>query len=181
MTTALLVIDVQTTLCVGPWAVHDAAGLIDRINSVSRTARAAGAPVVFIQHEDDHPLMRHGSEGWQLAPGLETAEGDLFVRKTTPDSFFKTDLMGKLQARGVTALIVCGAQTDFCVSTTTLGALEHGLPVTLVSDGHSTLDNGVLTAPQIIAHHNRTLSNMDSFGVKVTLVPAAEVVVPPAA
>jgi hypothetical protein len=32
------------------------------------------------------------------------------------------------------------------------------LPVTLVSDGHSTLDNGVLTAPQIIAHHNRTLS-----------------------
>jgi hypothetical protein len=69
MTTALLVIDLQTTLCVGQWAVHGAQDLIGRVNAVSRKARAAGAPVVFIQHEDDHPLMRHGSEGWQLAPG----------------------------------------------------------------------------------------------------------------
>lgn len=173
MTTALLVIDVQTTLCVGPWAAHDAQGLIGRINTVSHALRAAGAPVVFIQHEEDHPLMRHGSEGWQLAPGLETAEGDLFVRKTTPDSFFRTDLQALLQARGVTALVVCGLQTDFCVSTTVLGALEHGYPVTLVADGHSTLDNGVLTAPQIVAHHNATLSRMESFGPRVTLREAA--------
>lgn len=175
MPTALLIIDVQTTLCVGPWAAHDADGLIGRINTVSRKVRAAGAPVVFIQHEEDHELMRHGSPGWQLAPGLETAEGDLFVRKTTPNSFFKTDLQAQLQARGVTEVIVCGLQTDFCVSTTVLGALERGYPVTLVSDGHSTLDNGVLTAPQIIAHHNRTLSHMQSFGPRVALVPAAEV------
>jgi len=30
--------------------------------------------------------------------------------------------------------------------------------VVLVSDAHSTTDNAVLTAQQIIAHHNATLS-----------------------
>jgi hypothetical protein len=33
----------------------------------------------------------------------------------------------------------------------------------------------VLTAAQIIAHHNMTLSNMESFGTRVSLVPAAQV------
>ncbi|MNN70160.1 hypothetical protein D3C81_1859960 [compost metagenome] len=42
----------------------------------------------------------------------------------------------------------------------------------LVADAHSTLDNGVLAAAQIIAHHNTTLGNMSSFGVRAAVVPA---------
>ena len=34
----------------------------------------------------------------------------------------------------------------------------------LVEDAHSTIDNGVLSAAQITAHHNTTLANMTSFG-----------------
>ena len=37
--------------------------------------------------------------------------------------------------------------------------------------------NGVITAAQIVAHHNVTLANIDSFGPKVSAVPAAEVCV----
>ena len=40
MKTAVLVIDVQQGLCVGAQAAHDCAGTIDRINSVTRRARA---------------------------------------------------------------------------------------------------------------------------------------------
>jgi hypothetical protein len=47
--------------------------------------------------------------------------------------------------------------------------------VVLVADAHSTLDNGVLSAAQIIAHHNITLGNMTSFGVRAAVVPAAAV------
>lgn len=61
-------------------------------------------------------------------------------------------------------LVVCGFQSEFCVDTTTRRALALGYPVTLVADGHSTTDNGVLSAAQISAHHNATLTNIVSFG-----------------
>ncbi|HSN67823.1 MAG TPA: cysteine hydrolase, partial [Thermoanaerobaculia bacterium] len=59
--------------------------------------------------------------------------------------------------------------------TTTRRALALGYPVTLVADGHTTIDNGVLKAAQITAHHNETLSNITSFGPRATAVPASEV------
>lgn len=175
MTTVVLVIDVQEALCHGPWAAWEAEALIGRINGVSARARAAGVPVVFIQHEDDHPLLRAGSAGWQLAQGLVAEAADPRIRKTTPDSFHRTELQPLLDRLGIDRLVVCGLQTEYCVDTTTRRALALGYPVTLVSDGHSTLANGVLSAEQIRAHHNQTLGGMDSFGVRVSLVPAEQV------
>lgn len=175
MTTAVLVIDVQNALCHGEWAAWEAEPLIERINTVTARARAAGVPVVFIQHEDDHPLLRTGSHGWQLAEGLVADAADPRIRKTTPDSFHRTELKALLDRLGVERLVVCGLQTEYCVDTTTRRALALGYPVTLVSDGHSTLPNGVLSAEQIRAHHNQTLGAMESFGVRATLVPAGEV------
>lgn len=174
MTTAVLVIDVQNALCHGPWAAWEAGPLIDRINTITARARAAGVPVVFIQHEDDHPMLRAGSDGWQLAAGLVADDADPRVRKTTPDSFHRTELKALLDRAGVDRLVVCGLQTEYCVDTTTRRALALGYPVTLVRDGHSTVPNGVLSAEQIRAHHNQTLGSMESFGVRATLVPADE-------
>ena len=48
-----------------------------------------------------------------------------------------------------------GAQTDQCVNATVRGALERGLGVTVVADGHSTWNEGGETATEIIARHNR--------------------------
>ena len=173
--TALLVIDVQQALCSGPYAVFEAPQVIARINQVASLARRAGAPVFVIQHEEPNSPMAHGAEGWQLAEGLANEPSDIALRKTASDSFHQTPLQAWLQARGVMQLVVCGLQTDFCVDTTIRRALALGYPVTLVADGHSTLDNSVLSAAQIIAHHNETLSHIDSFGPKVRLVPAAGV------
>jgi hypothetical protein len=50
-----------------------------------------------------------------------------------------------------------------------------GYPVQLVADGHSTMDNDVLTAQQIAAHHNATLSSLSSFGPRTRAVPATQV------
>ena len=175
MTTALLIIDVQHALCHGEYAAFEAERVISKINEVSRRVRDAGELVVVIQHESpDDPLV-HGSTGWQLAPGLATAESDVFVRKTATDSFHLTALHEILQQRGITQLIVCGMQSEFCVDTTVRRALALGYPVTLVADGHTTLDNGTLKAAQISAHHNETLANITSFGPRVVAVPAAEV------
>ena len=172
MTTAVLVIDVQSVLCTGANAAFDITGVIDRINAIGAKARAVGAPVVFIQHEEAEGPFKLGCDGWQLASGMETRSDDIRVRKTTPDSFNRTELQALLQARGITQLAICGLQSDFCVDTTVRRALALGYEVVLVADAHSTVDNGVLSAVQIIAHHNTTLSNITSFGPRVRLILA---------
>jgi len=175
MSTALLVIDVQQALCSGPYQAFDARALVRRINEVIQRARLAKLLVVMVQHEEPDGPFQYGAEGWQLDPELQAQADDLSIRKTTPDSFHNTRLLAELQARGITHLVICGMQTEFCVDTTTRRALALGFPVTLVSDGHSTLDNAVLSAAQIIAHHNETLSKMESFGTRARLLPAAQV------
>jgi nicotinamidase-related amidase len=175
MHTALLVIDVQRGLCEGEYAAFEAGPLVSRINAVAKKARAAQVPVMWIHHEETQGPLQHGSAGWQLAPGLETDTHDILLRKTTSDSFLRTGLERLLKVHKVETLVVCGLQTEYCVDTTVRRALGLGYPVVLVSDAHSTLDNGVLTAAQIIAHHNATLSSMDSFGPRVQLVPASQV------
>lgn len=173
MSTALLIIDVQSDLCTGDYACFDIDNVLQRINGLSRAAREAGVPVVLVQHEDDD--LQYGSAGWQLETRLLTDPADLEVRKTTPDSFLRTDLADLLQSRGIDHLVVCGLQSDYCVDTTTRRALAQGYSVTLVGDAHSTVDNAVLSAAQISAHHNAVLGSISSFGKRAKVVPAAEI------
>jgi nicotinamidase-related amidase len=174
MNTALLVIDVQHLLCNGDEAAHDIDGVIERINAVAAKARAAGAPVFMIQHEDDGPLRR-GNDGWQLDARLAVQPDDVHLRKTACDSFHHTELQALLQGRDIERLVVCGLQSEYCVDSTVRRALALGYPVTLVSDAHSTVDNGVLSAAQISAHHTTTLARLESFGPRVTPVATADV------
>ncbi len=175
MKTALLIIDVQHALCSGEHQAFDAERVIERINQVARKMREANMPVIVIQHESLTGSLQHGTDGWQLEKSLEVLASDTFVRKTATDSFHQTNLQAILVQRGVEQLIICGLQSEFCVDTTTRRALALGYPVILVADGHSTRDNNTLTAAQISAHHNETLANIGSFGVRVKTVPAAEV------
>lgn len=170
MRAALLVIDVQQGMTRGEWAVLDADGLIVRINAVIVKARAAGMPIVFVQHEDE--VLVPDSADWQIDDRLDLRGQDLRVRKRGSDAFHQTvlqELLSGLQADG---LVVCGLQSDFCVDSTVRRALALGFPVTLIADGHATMDNGVVSAAQIAAHHNVTLSNLGSYGPRVELVAA---------
>jgi nicotinamidase-related amidase len=173
MKTALLVIDVQQELCEGERRAYESAEVIGRINQVAEKARAAGAVVIFIQHESASGELRYGTDGWRLARGLRVEPTDLRLRKTATDSFHRTELQDILKRHGVTDLVICGMHTEFCVDTTTRRALALGYPVVLVADGHTSEDKRHLSAAQIIIHHNETLSNITSFGPRVRAVPAA--------
>ncbi len=175
MTTALLVIDVQQGLCEGDQASVGWQAVVERINHVAEKARAAGAPVIFIQHESTSDFLTFGSDRWQLANGLVARDTDPRIRKTTPDSFNGTELAATLTAHDVSALVICGMHTEYCVDTTTRRALALGFPVTLVADGHTTAGNAALSAEQIIRHHNLTLAGISSFGPRVSLMAAAQV------
>lgn len=174
MKSALLVIDVQQGLFNPPPA--EAEEVLIRINQLSERARQAGTPVIFIQHQTAHEELAHGSEAWQIHSALQVKAGDHQVDKTTPDSFLHTNLGKLLIAEGITQLVICGYSTEYCVDTTTRRAAGLGYPVVLAADAHTSHDKSHARGLQIRAHHNATLSSIESFGVKIRAVPTAEVI-----
>lgn len=159
-TAAVLVIDVQRGWYGAEPPPHDAAGTLRRINRVTRAARAAGRPVIFIQHDDLDRLMPD-SAAWQLHPDLEQAAGgDHYVRKTTCDAFAGTGLDELLRASGVDTLVLTGCATEFCVDSTLQNAASRGYRIVVITDGHTTRDRPVLRAEQIKAHHNWVWGNL---------------------
>ncbi len=156
---ALIVIDVQN----GVYAYEDTevfAGptLIATINRLIVAARAAGSPVVFVQHEDEWLVA--GSPEWELIKDLDArTDTDIFVGKRHGSAFHATPLEEALRRLGVTEVVLCGLQTELCVDSTLRHAATLNFEVSLVQDAHSTYDTATLTAPQIIEHHNRTLAN----------------------
>jgi len=176
MSSALLIIDVQQALCSGQYQCFDIHRVIDSINQLSTRARKAGVPVVLIQHEEKDSPLAHGAEGWQLTEGLLTEVKDLRVRKTTPDSFYQTDLSKLLPSEDFERLIICGLQTDYCVNATVRKAHELGYDVVLAADAHSTVDNGNISAEDIIAEHNKDLAHLTGATARVDVEPAAEII-----
>ena len=85
---ALLVIDVQNQVVEGAYNKDQ---VISNINSAVMKARAAGVPVVWVQHSDD--WMAIGSDDWQIVPELQPAE--VLVRDLNA-SFSEEDLPGRL-------------------------------------------------------------------------------------
>jgi nicotinamidase-related amidase len=150
--------------------------VVARINGLSARARAAGVPVVIVQHERSEGELVHGTPGWQLVPGLRAAPSDLPVRKRTPDSFLRTPLQALLAERAVQRLVVCGFASEFCIDTTVRSAAAKGYAVTVASDAHTTHDKPHATGLQIRTHENQTLPDITSFGVTIEAVPAAEIV-----
>ena len=156
--TALLVIDVQADMFKPADPVHEGEALLSVISGLIERARAAGAPVVYIQHDSGPGKgLAYGTPGWEVHAAIAPRPGDIRIEKRTPDSFHETSLQQELQARSVNKLILCGMQSEFCVDTTCRRAFSLGYDVTLVSDGHSTWASKQLTADQIRAHHNRVL------------------------
>ena len=158
---ALLIVDMQIGLVeLIPPEVQS--GVLSRITTLLSKAHASGLPVIYIQHDGPkgHPLETH-TKGWDILPSLKPVDGEQVIRKRESDSFFGTTLQQELAKTGITHLIIAGGMTEYCVDTTCRRATSLGYDVTLAGDAHLTRDNEVLTAANIIAHHNLVL---DGFG-----------------
>lgn len=150
--TALIVIDLQVDVTAACW---QAADVLERTAALLAGARAAGIPVLHVQHSE--PSMPIGSPGWQLHDEVAPLPGEPVVHKTYRDAFAGTELDALLAGAGVDTLLVAGAQSDFCIRSTCQAAAVRGYDVTLVSDCHTTedaiVDGIAITAEQVIAHH----------------------------
>jgi len=173
---ALLIVDVQVGL-VELMSPEVQRSVLPRINTMLTKARVSGIPVIHIQHDGlkGHPLETN-TRGWEIHPLLKPADGEPVIRKRESDSFFETALQRELEKRGITHLIIAGGMTEYCVDTTCRRATSLGYDVTLASDAHLTRDNGVLTAANIIAHHNLVLDALGAGDHVVRVKPTDEIV-----
>ncbi|WP_335340098.1 isochorismatase family protein [Collimonas pratensis] len=73
MKSALLIIDVQHDLFEGSRRPFEADAVIERINALTAKARAAGAPVVFVQHEEADSPLEYNSPGCARRPATPSS------------------------------------------------------------------------------------------------------------
>ncbi|WKB37298.1 isochorismatase family protein [Terrilactibacillus sp. S3-3] len=75
------------------------------------------------------------------------------MNKTHANAFYKTDLNDKLVKLNVHQFEICGAQTEYCVDTTIRMAHGLGYKLFMKKGLTTTLNNDLLGAKTIIAHH----------------------------
>jgi nicotinamidase-related amidase len=133
--TALLVVDVQVGVVA---EAIDRDAVVANIARLVDKARAAGTPVVWVQHTSDE--LPSGSPQWKYVPELSIADGEAVVHKRWGDSFEDTDLEQVLASKGVGRIVMAGAQSDACIRSTLHGAVARGYDTLLISDAHTTED-----------------------------------------
>lgn len=172
--TALLIIDTQVGL-IEP--AYQGNVILARIRELLTKARAAQTPVIFVQHDEPKGYeLEVGTPPWEIHPSIAPQVGEAVVHKRASDSFYDTSLDAELHKRGIQHLVVVGGQTEYCVDTTVRRATTMGYEVTLVGDAHTTYDSAVLTAAQIIAHHNDLLNGFRSDTCRILVKPTNEIV-----
>ena len=155
---ALLVIDMQNGLF--EEGAFDPERLVTNVRTLIDHAHSSGVPVIYVQHNEDPQWggsLVAGKPGHDIHTSIAPQPGETIIQKWNPSAFMDTNLQAVLEQQGIKRLVLSGMQSEMCVDSTCRDAYARGYKVTVASDAHSTMDNGVLKAGQIIDHHNATL------------------------
>jgi nicotinamidase-related amidase len=157
--TALIVVDMQAFYVED---VQPAVAIIPNINRLARAFRDRGAAVAWIKmtageggrslwpvyhdnfftpenaarHRDN---LTEGTDGHRLHPALDVADGDIIAIKTRFSAFLPghSDLIEKLEARGIRNVVITGMLTNFCCETSARDAMMLDYRVVMVSDANA--------------------------------------------
>ncbi|SMO77610.1 cysteine hydrolase family protein [Melghirimyces algeriensis] len=168
MNQSLLIIDAQQELIDGNQeasAVFGKEQLIRNINIVIGKAKNYNIPIIFVRDLD---VAEGRGKGFQVHDEINVPQEAEIFDKAATNSFHGTELLSHLQSKEIEHVVIMGCATQHCIDSAVRTATICGLDVTLVSDGHSTTDSDVLSAEQIIKHHNETLHghyNVEHFSI----------------
>lgn len=175
--TALVVIDMQHAwLDPGhaPLEVPAARDIVDPINRIAATLRAAGGTVVYTQHAwgewpeffemftqsdyKDQVIAKTapGTPGHALWHRIDAQADDLRVVKNRPSALIQgsSELDAILRGRGIDTLIITGTLTNACCEATARDAAALNYKVIFVGDA---------TATRSDVEHNAALINVMQF------------------
>jgi nicotinamidase-related amidase len=176
-TSTLVIIDAQNEYLDGKLALPDAKPAVEALARLLAKARAAGAPVVHIQHKGRAGgLFDLDARGGAIIEAVMPASGEHLVQKPLPNAFAQTGLDATLKKLGRTPLVIAGFMTHMCVSSTARAALDLGYKATVAADAAATRDlpdpmGGVISAAAL---HRAALAELaDRFAIvaKVEQIP----------
>lgn len=168
MKQALLIMDAQQELIEGndqEVSVFQKEKLIENINLVIKKATESDALIIFVRDTD---VAEGKGEGFQVHRNINLPADSKTFDKAATNSFYGTGLKEYLDEHEIKHVVIMGCQTEHCIDTAVRTATVSQLDVTLVGDGHSTTGSSVLSAEQIINHHNKILHghyNVDNFSM----------------
>jgi len=176
---ALLLIDVQREYFTreSPLWIPDGPAVLERLQGLLADARAGGAGVVHVRHEEDpsSPVFAAGTDAVETMPEVAPAAGEPVVVKHLPGSFDGTDLDRVLERLGARTVVVAGFMTHMCCDTTARQAAARGFDVVFLADGTATRDltgRSGQTIPHGVIHESVLAAQADGFS---TLMEVQEV------
>ena len=128
-------------------------------------ARELDVPIIFVRDLD---VAEGKGKGFQVHNEINVPTEAAIFDKSATNSFHETGLLKHLKSKHIDHIVIMGCATQHCIDSAVRTATISGFDVTLVGDGHSTMGNDVLSAEQIIKHHNTTLHghyNVDHFSI----------------
>jgi nicotinamidase-related amidase len=138
---AVVIIDAQNEYVNGKLPLVGIAPALDNIAILLKAARAAGSPIIHVQHKGRAGgLFDPGADAFQLAPQAAQMSGEAIVEKPLPNAFAQTNLQDLLVNAGKKQLIVAGFQTHMCISSTVRAALDLGYRTTVIAYAAATRD-----------------------------------------
>ena len=169
----ILLIDLQEEYRTGELVLDRIDNAIERAAEILARARAAGARVVHVAHAGSAGALfdRSAPRGAFIAE-LAPAPGEAVVEKTAPCAFTRTNLAEVLDVGGRRPLVVMGAMTHMCVSSTLRVAAELGYTSVVVGDACATRDlplPGGEVVPAALVHR----ANLAAIGDRFARVVAA--------
>jgi nicotinamidase-related amidase len=194
--TALVVVDMQRDFCT-PGGAFDKLGvditmyppMIPRLARLIDGARAAGAPVIYIQmtvlpgRRSESPaqirfnLRLHlgaegvveplsytpdGSVGQEVIPELAPQEGDWIVKKYRSSAFWGTNLDMLLRSNGIQSIVVSGCTTEGCVESTARDGLFADYYVVIPEDCVASDDRAQHDASLLLMRHRFDLASSEA-------------------
>ncbi|MCX4153375.1 MULTISPECIES: cysteine hydrolase family protein [Paraburkholderia] len=140
---ALIVIDAQNEYVTGdlPIEYPDVQTSLANIGRAMDAARAAGVPVVVVQHlaPAGSPVFARGSERAELHPVVGGRAHDHYIEKSRASAFAGTDLADWLAAQRVDTVTVVGYMTHNCDASTINHAYHSGFAVEFLHDATGSL------------------------------------------
>ena len=141
MKRALVVIDVQESFRQREnWAACSNPEIAKQVHRLTETFRDRGDMIVWVLHTEPGTgnVFDPASGYVRLIEGLEAADGEPVITKTSFDAFHTTNLQQLLIGENIGEVVTCGIRTEQCVETTTRAAAGRGFEVTYVIDATAT-------------------------------------------
>ena len=154
---ALIIVDVQNEYVSGNLRIEypDVQQSLVNIGRAMDAARAAGIPVVVVQHlaPETSPLFARGSLQAELHPLVADKHRDLLIEKSMASALTGTGLGAWLREHEIDTLSVVGYMTHNCDDSTVRQARHEGWNVELLHDAAGSVPYanalGAATAEEI--------------------------------